>query len=58
MRYIVIDYTLRFSFECDNMDEVIEALGYELDEITFEELLEKVKGEYEIGIIGSIERLN
>ena len=33
---------------CDTKEEVIEGCGYDVDEITFEELLEKIKGVYEI----------
>jgi hypothetical protein len=47
-KYIKIDYVLNFSSICDTKEEVIEGCGYEVDEITFEELLEKVKGTYEI----------
>ena len=48
MRYLKIDWELGFSSICDNKEEVIEGCGYDVDEITFEELLERVKGEYEI----------
>lgn len=48
MGYIVIDHTLHFSSFCETKDEVIEGCGYELDEVTFEELLKKVDGEYEV----------
>jgi len=47
-KYIKIDYVLNFSNICDTKEEVIESCGYEVDEITFEELLEKVKGTYEV----------
>ena len=33
---------------CDTKEEVIEGCGYDVDEITFEELLERVEGVYEI----------
>jgi len=48
MGYIKIDHTMNFSSYCESKDEVIDVFGYEVDEITFEELLEKVKGEFEI----------
>ena len=59
MRYIKIDYTLNYSSLCDSKEEVIESCGYEVDEITFEDLLEEVKGEYEIiEVEGDIKWLN
>jgi hypothetical protein len=33
---------------CDTKEEVIEGCGYDVDEITFEELLVEVKGVFEI----------
>jgi hypothetical protein len=33
---------------CDTKEEVIEGCGYDVDEITFEELVEEMKGVYEI----------
>jgi hypothetical protein len=55
----IIDYTLNFSHLCDTKEEVIESCGYEVDEITFEDLLEKVKGEFEIiEVEGDIRWLN
>jgi hypothetical protein len=47
-KFIKIDYQEQFSSICDTKEEVIEGCGYNSSEITFEELLEKVKGEYEI----------
>ena len=59
MRYIKIDYTLNYSSLCDSKEEVIEGCGYEVDEITFEDLLEEVKGEFEIiEVEGDIRWLN
>jgi len=48
MKYIKIDYQLQFSCFCDTKEEVIEGCGYDVDEISFEDLLEEVKGLYEI----------
>ena len=57
--FIKIDYEMGFSSICDTKDEVIEGCGYEVGEITFEELLERVKGVYEIiRVEGSVEFLN
>jgi hypothetical protein len=47
MKYLVIDYVLDFSFIVDNENEFIEGMGYDVDEITFEELVDKLDGEYE-----------
>jgi hypothetical protein len=33
---------------CDTKEEVIESCGYDVDEITFEELCKRLSGEYEI----------
>ena len=46
--FIKIDYVRGFSSVCENENEVIEGCGYEVGEISFSELIEKVKGEYEI----------
>jgi hypothetical protein len=57
--FIKIDYEMGFSSICDNEEEVIEGCGYDVDEITFEELLEQVKGVFEIiKVEGSVEFLN
>ena len=56
--FIKIDYELGFSSICNTENEVIEGCGYEVNEITFEELLERVKGEFEIiKVEGSVEFL-
>jgi hypothetical protein len=56
--FIKIDYEMGFSSICNTKDEVIEGCGYEVGEITFEELLERVKGVYEIiRVEGSVEFL-
>jgi hypothetical protein len=47
-KFIVIDYTLNISWFNETEEEVIEALGYDSDEETFEEVLGKVSGEYEV----------
>lgn len=47
-KFIKIDFNLNFSSLCDSENEVIESCGYEVSEISFSELLLKVKGEYEI----------
>jgi len=47
-KYLKIDYVLNFSSICDTKEEVIESLGYEIDEISFEELVKRVEGEIEI----------
>jgi hypothetical protein len=47
-KFIVIDYTLNISWFNETEKEVIEALGYDSDEDTFEEVLGKVSGEYEV----------
>lgn len=57
--FIKIDYELGFSSICNTENEVIEGCGYEVNEITFEELLERVKGVFEIiKVEGSVEFLN
>jgi hypothetical protein len=48
MKYIKIDYLENFSSLCDTKEEIIESCGYEIDEITFEELKERIDGEIEI----------
>jgi hypothetical protein len=57
--FIKIDYEMGFSSICDTEDEVIESCGYEVDEISFSEFLETVKGEFEIiKVDGEVEFLN
>ena len=46
--FIKIDYEMGFSSMCMSESEVMESCGYEVDEMTFDEFLEVVKGEYEI----------
>ena len=48
MSYIKIDYTLGFSTHCESKDDVIESCGFEVGEDTFEDVLVKTKGEFEI----------
>lgn len=48
MKYLVIDFELGFSSICDTKKEVIEFCGYDINEITFEELLVEIEGVYEI----------
>jgi hypothetical protein len=58
-RYLKVDFELSFTSICDTKEEVIEGCGYDIDEITFEELLEEVKGVYEIiEIEGDVRWLN
>ena len=57
--FIKIDYVMGFSSVCENENEVIEGCGYEVGEISFSELIEKVKGEYEIiKVEGEVNYLN
>jgi hypothetical protein len=57
--FIKIDYEMGFSSICDTENEVMNCCGYDEDEISFSEFLEKVKGEYEIiKVKGKVEFLN
>ena len=47
-KYLKIDLELGFTSVCDNKEEVIEGCGYDVDEITFDELLNVIDGVYEI----------
>jgi hypothetical protein len=47
-KFIVIDYPSQVSWLNETEKEVIESLGYDSDEETFEEVLGKVSGEYEV----------
>ena len=47
-KFIIIDYPAQASWLNETEKEVIEALGYDSDEDTFEEVLGKVSGEYEV----------
>ena len=47
-KYILIDHDLNFSCICDTKEEIIEACGYDSDEITFDNLLPEIGGTYEI----------
>lgn len=58
-RFIKINYHDNYSCIYDSEKEVIEGCGYDVEEITFDELLEQVKGEYEIiEIEGEVKWLN
>jgi len=48
MKYLKIDFEGGFSSICDTKEEVIEGCGYDVNEITFEELLVELVGVYEI----------
>lgn len=48
-KYLKVDLQDCFGISlCDTKEEVIEGCGYDVDEITFEELLVRMKGVYEI----------
>jgi hypothetical protein len=59
-KYLLIDLEeCKGASICDTKEEVIGGCGYNVDEIEFEDLLEKVRGIYEIiEIIGEINYLN
>ena len=46
--FIKIDYGMGFSSMCESESEVMESCGYEVDEMSFDEFLEVVKGDFEI----------
>ena len=48
MKYLKVDYSNNFTSICDSKEEVMENCGYGYDEMTFEEFLIKVKGDYDI----------
>jgi hypothetical protein len=49
IKYLKVDLQENYGISlCDTKEEVIEGCGYDVDEITFEELLVKIEGEYEI----------
>jgi hypothetical protein len=49
IKYLKVDLEDCYGISlCDTKEEVIEGCGYDVDEITFEELLEEMKGIYEI----------
>lgn len=62
-RYLKVDYHNGpkgfFTSICDSKEEVMMGCGYDYEEITFEEFLVKVEGEYDIiEIEGEIKFLN
>ena len=49
IKYLKVDLQENYGISfCDTKEEVIEGCGYDVDEITFEDLLVAVEGEYEI----------
>jgi hypothetical protein len=49
IKYLKVDLEDCYGISlCDTKEEVIEGCGYDVDEITFEELVEEMKGVYEI----------
>ena len=47
-RYLKVDYYNSFTSICDSKEEVMEGCGYGCDEMTFEEFLIKVEGDFDI----------
>ena len=47
-KYLKVDLENCWIWLCDTKEEVIEGCGYDVDEITFEELLVEIEGVYEI----------
>jgi hypothetical protein len=47
-RYLKVDYHYGFTSICETKEEVMMGCGYDYEEITFEEFLTKVKGEFDI----------
>ena len=48
-KYLKVDLVDCYGISlCDTKEEVIEGCGYDVDEITFEDLLIEIKGVYEI----------
>ena len=59
MKFIVIDFNGCFSSVCNTKDEVFESVGYDVNEVEFDVLLEQIKGEYEvIEVSGDVKWLN
>jgi hypothetical protein len=49
IKYLKVDLQDCYGISlCDTKEEVIESCGYDVDEITFEELCTRLSGEYEI----------
>jgi hypothetical protein len=49
IKYLKVDLQECYGISlCDTKEEVIEGCGYDVDEITFEELLVRMVGVYEI----------
>jgi hypothetical protein len=49
IKYLKVDLQDCYGISlCDTKEEVIESCGYDVNEITFEELCKRLSGEYEI----------
>ena len=49
IKYLKVDLQNCYGISlCDSKDELFESCGYDVDEVTFEQLCEQVSGEYEI----------
>jgi hypothetical protein len=49
IKYLKVDLQENYGISlCDTKEEVIEGCGYDVDEITFEDLLVEMEGLYEI----------
>ena len=49
IKYLKVDLQENYGISlCDTKEEVIEGCGYDVDEITFEDLLVEMEGVYEI----------
>jgi hypothetical protein len=47
-KFIKVDFDGGFSSVCDTKEEVMEGCGYFIEEITWEDFLGEVKGEFEV----------
>lgn len=47
-RYLKVDYHNGFTSICDSEEEVMMGCGYDYEEMTFEEFLVKVEGDFDI----------
>jgi hypothetical protein len=47
-KFIKVDFDGGFSSVCDTKEEVMEGCGYDIDEMSFEDFLSEIEGEFDI----------
>ena len=47
-RYLKVDFNVGFSSICDTKEEVMEGCGYCIEEITWDDFLKEIEGDFDV----------